>query len=181
MSSSDIAKVIKLHDVGKMVETMNQVKRVSYKSEIVPYVESLWFRTAAGLSEDDWSFLNLPRVRLEVADVLVQASKNGMYSNDRKVFVEYARRYVGSNDLDAARQAIIILGVNDDRGDQILLTSIGLEENNRTSDTALVLLAGMCLTDGESGDILSKLKSKKLRSLFAKARTSQQVLQANCK
>jgi hypothetical protein len=64
-------------DIDRIDKSLNDIKTMSYKGEILPFVADLWGQRKAKHSGLPWDVIETELVRVELADILLQAVKNG--------------------------------------------------------------------------------------------------------
>ena len=133
---------------------MNEVKGARYADHLMPILVRLWHGTDRyGI---DQNFLNHPRIRLEIADVLAQQDKNGYRGLDKAAFAQYAWGLVGSDDTQLANQAMLVLGIAGSAADMRLLEGMAEDISESRFRAAVIALAQNCNT---SDQLFEKLKS----------------------
>lgn len=102
--------------------------------------------------------MDSPRIRIEIADVLIQASNNGLIELDRREARAYSRQVAQGITADAKTTAILNLGLLGNPGDIQLLKEIALREDRQTFRAAVISPARMCGPDAEKA--LAEVRAK---------------------
>lgn len=133
---------------------MNDVKGAGYAGHLTPIFIDFWNGTE--LHGVDPNFLNHPRIRIEIADVLAQQEKNGYQGLDKAGFAQYARGLISSNDTQVANQAMLVLGIAGSAADMSLLESLAENIAESRFRAAVIALLHNCNT---TSALLEKLKA----------------------
>lgn len=133
---------------------MNDIKGARYAGHLTPIFIDFWNGT--DLHGVDKNFLNHPRIRLEIADVLAQQEKNGYQGLDKIAFTQYARSLISSNDTQVANQAMLVLGIAGSASDMSLLESLAENIAESRFRAAVIALLHNCNT---TSALLEKLKA----------------------
>ncbi len=133
---------------------MNDVKGARHAGHLTPIFIDFWNGT--DLHGVDKNFLNHPRIRLEIADVLAQQEKNGYQGLDKAAFAQYARGSISSNDTQVANQAMLVLGIAGSASDMSLLESLAENIAESRFRAAVIALLHNCNT---TSALLEKLKA----------------------
>jgi hypothetical protein len=151
-----LLKAIDAQKLDETVSTLNQVKQAQYRGDVLPLLLDLWNNDKQKYPNLPWSFVNLDVVRINIADVLVQAHRNGQVSVDSAAIHEFAKKVAtSSGDAQARSAAMLVLGIIDDPRDVSVLRSAALEERDLISTYALVSLGTMC--NGDAAKALDAL------------------------
>lgn len=143
-SIDDLRSAINSRDLDRIIEELNDVKRMRYKGEILPYVKALWDEREDVDRSLDWGVVTLPIVKLDLANILIQAIRNGMVDLEMGEFHAFVRDHVTSEDRAVARNALLTLSIVNDPADVPVLLSAAREQNPGTFGAAVVALSGMC-------------------------------------
>ena len=145
---------LRSQDFDRVVRTMNEVKGARYAGHLTPIFVGFWNGT--DLHGIDPNFLNHPRIRIEIADVLAQQDKNGYQGLDKTVFASYARGLISSSDTQVANQAMLVLGIAGGAADMSLLEGMAENIAEGRFRAAVIALAQNCNTTDE---LIEKLKA----------------------
>ena len=145
VSKEELVSVLRSKNFDKAIETFNRIKAMHYQGELLPVLSDLWYgRLDASLDE---SFVKSPRIRIEIADVLVQATNNGAKTGPLAELAQFARAMSDSTDTAVASQGILVMGEVNEQQDVAALTRIALREERFTFEAAVASLAHSCWVD----------------------------------
>jgi hypothetical protein len=151
------------------------------EAHLLPILVDVWDAKFEKYPQASREFASNARIRIEVADVLIQAYRNGALDGRgrERDIATYARKLSTSHDLDVARQAILVLGVVNDPVDVAFLTSLVQAEAVGTFGAATVSLSRNCATDQlKVKTVATNLRSGTNRDLLLNAWESNQRLRA---
>jgi hypothetical protein len=131
-------------NLDKIIVAANRIKRTAYQGELLPLLRRLWNADVEGLPPLDRNLIASKRLRIELADILIQADRNGSKDPQVAEYVRYARELVNDEDVDVARQAILVLGNLQDPSDMQRLKSIILLEDKATFRAAVNSFERIC-------------------------------------
>lgn len=154
VSEARLLDDLRSQDFDRVVRTMNDVKGARHAGHLTPIFIDFWNGT--DLHGVDKNFLNHPRIRLEIADVLAQQEKNGYQGLDKAAFAQYARGSISSNDTQVANQAMLVLGIAGSASDMSLLESLAENIAESRFRAAVIALLHNCNT---TSALLEKLKA----------------------
>ncbi len=160
VEQADLAAVIKSRNVDQILETLNKVKVMSYQGQILPYVLDLWNLRQDKYADLPWDVLSLDIVRLDIGNVLAQASRNGRIDVDSDAIHDFAYRLVRSADVDVASEAVWTLGIFDRSEDVAEIKSIALTAHRKLFHVAVISLTDMC--NEAAAKALTELESASL-------------------
>ena len=114
-------------------------------------------------------FLLKDRVRIELADALVQGVRNGRISGNSNAFVDFAKQKLASEDDFVTSRAILILG-GDHSGNNLELILRELKkEKEGTYRAAVLALSQQCDIDAiDVENFVEALKKEEVRAFFHK-------------
>lgn len=156
-SKQDFLQELRSDDIDHIVSIMNDVKRQRYKGELLPIIVDAWKGHVENLPEVNWSMLRTDRVRLELADILLQANRNGLIDLDKSEFEETIHEWIENQDRDVARQAVIVLSLIDNERNVSILTEVALGRP-KLFRAAVFSLSRMC--DPSAFQALSDIEEK---------------------
>lgn len=158
ISVTEAKEVLATNDLGSIVKVMNDIKRFN-TPELSAFAVDLWEKNSLKYPSLNWSIIASPRVRSEVANILIQADNNSLAKVNRDEIRIYAREMLMGTNEDAKRTNILTLGLIGNSGDISLLREIAGKEDPNTFRAAVIALAKMC---GKSGQ--DALKDIRLRT-----------------
>ena len=158
ISVLELKQALKSEDDKTIIQAMNLVKQNQRSNELMMFIIKLWMNDKQLYSDLPWRILNSDIVRVEIANVLVQASNNGLVKVNRDELRTYAKQVITGSDQMAKATAVSTLGLLGNSADINLLKNIALEENPRTFSSAILALSENC--DSKATSALNDVKSK---------------------
>lgn len=143
-SIDDLRAVLNSKDLDRIFEALNDVKRMPYKGEVLPYIVALWEQREEVDSSLNWQIVRLDVVRVELANILIQAIRNGLIDMGTGELHEFVRGHVISDDRALARNAILTLSIVNDPHDVPVLLDLAKRQHPMTFGAVVVSLSGMC-------------------------------------
>ncbi len=142
---NNLQAAFQARDLDKIIRVLNDIKGARYQGDVLPVVKALWKGDSKALEGIPPELVGYPIVRINLADILLQAYKNGMVNVDVREIHQYARETVKSDDYEVKVNAMFVLGSINDERDVGTLKDVALQT---TSDylfrSAVVSLAKMC-------------------------------------
>jgi hypothetical protein len=165
-----VIEVLKTDDADEIVRVMNELKRKQSSWELMDFTMELWNKNKTKYPELNWVMLESPVIRIEIADILVQANYNGYVKIEKKEINNYAREVINGPDQMAKSQAVSVIGTLKNEADIPLLRNVALEENPVTFTSAILALSSFCKDQGANAlnEINKKLKRTDSKKQFAK-------------
>src|SRR5690349_8661414 len=149
VSISELKQILQTEDEGEIVRAMNRVKRNQESHQLLMFVVDLWKGDQKQHADLPWGVVNSERIRIEVANVLAQASNNGLVKLNRDDLRKYARHVIAGSNEPAKSVALLTLGLINDPRDVKLLEEVALLENPQTYRAAVIALAESCHPSGD--------------------------------
>lgn len=135
---------LRTRDIDRIVKTLNDVKRMGYEGQILPFLVDLWSNQKAKYSELPWEIINSDIVRVDIANVLLQAQRNGRIQINDDELYEFLAKLLGSSDLQVAQNAILTLSLIDEPRSVEKILSAANRKNKWTFRSSFVALTSMC-------------------------------------
>jgi len=144
VSVKDLGAVLRSENLDAAVKTLNDIKWMSYKGEILPFVEDLWNLRKDKHPNVAWHIAEKPIIRLELANILLQARRNGTMKFDPSPMADLAAKQLASRDRWNHISAISVLGLTESEMavDEILKEA--KREDWNTFRMAVTSLVHMC-------------------------------------
>ena len=160
----ELISTLATQDFDRTISVMNRIKAMRYQGDILPLISEAWQLNLTNMPHVEREFVAHPRIRIEIADVLLQASRNGATGLEPSAYSSYARLNATSTDRDVAIHALLVLGVAGDAVDIPLLADILASENEATFRAAVHAFVQVCGVDDERvARIASRLRSRVLQ------------------
>ncbi len=144
VSVGELTDVLKTRDIDHILKTLNAVKRMAYQGEILPFVHDLWEGRKDKYPDLPWATINADIVRVNLADILLQAAANGKITVDKEKIHRYVSGLVNSKDSDVAVTAILALSPIDDEKDVGAILAVARQQKPATFRASVVALSQMC-------------------------------------
>jgi len=170
VNRAELIATLESKNFDSTVAMMNRVKMTHYQGDLIPLLMNLWDGNFAETPQVDKAFVGHPRIRLEVADVLLQASRNGSGFNlNPNDYVEYARKHATSEDAGVMQQAILVLDIANDPKDLPLLEKLIAEEKTSTYRVLSIAYTNNCAVTKEAVERVSAtMKNQEIREYLYK-------------
>lgn len=136
-------------DIDEMRRVLSSVRNMQYKGEVLPVLHDVWRNKREKYSKLDWTTLNKPIIRAELANILSQGWRNGVIRLDVAQLHSAAISMVDSEDVDVVLLALQTLEVFDDESDVKKIASIARKEEIGTFQMAISTLTLMCNVSAE--------------------------------
>ena len=174
MTAAELTKILRGNDYESSIKALNNVKGMRYSGHLVPTIVKLWNRDAiTGINKE---FISSPRIRIELADILLQLYRNGAQGLDAKAYEEYARSLIKSPDHDVARQAILVLGIANNPKDKNIFIEMFADKKNSHWRAAGLSLIANCATSHPTIQQLSTKVSNERSKFIQNAWEAQKNL-----
>lgn len=158
-------------NADQVMEVINDVKQLQYKGEFLPLIQDMYGRKKNKYPKMNWHVIELPVIRVELADVLLQANKNRLVKINVKQIQSELRSQITSSDTEVVQRALLALSIIDDESDIELISRFAAQENSGSFRQAVVALSQMC-----SPKAVTALKST---LVLMKESTSQDFIKQN--
>lgn len=170
VSRDELIAVLETKNFDLTILVMNRVKMTHYKGDLIPLLKNIWAGNLVDIPNINKEFVDHPRIRLEIANVLLQASRNDLgFDLEPNSYNEYARSLVHSKDEDVAIQAISILNIANNPADLPLLKKLVTEENSATFRIAVIAFTNnRAVTQIDVERVAEALKSSEIREYLNK-------------
>lgn len=141
----ELVHALQARNINQALDVLNKVRQSPYTGDVLPFLQSLWDLDDKTLSEFQISkaIVEQPMLRINIADVIVQAVKNGQWNAPLVDIQSYARQIVTGRDKQAAASALLVLGRTDAPRDAKLIEGIALHDRSLFRP-AVLSLAMMC-------------------------------------
>ena len=144
LTTERVMEAIESGSEHRVLVTIGSAKRRT-EDGVMQLLRDLWERPIEQYPELDWDLLNRESVRVELAVVLADVSRQNRVNVSLEPILEQLRQSAEfSPDETVQRKAIFSVGLFDDPHDVPLLLQLTSSENERTFRMAVGALAGMC-------------------------------------
>lgn len=135
---------LETRNIDRVGKSLNDIKTMSYKGQILPFVADLWEQRKDKHPGLPWDVIGSEIVRVDLADILLQAVKNGRMKMDPQPMHRLVSGLITSNDPDVARKAIGALSIVDDETDVDGIHQVAKQKDPATFRVAVMTLSSMC-------------------------------------
>jgi|CXWL01.1.fsa_nt_gi hypothetical protein len=135
---------LQTRDIDRIGKTLNDVKQMKYQGQILPFLVDLWSNQKAKYPELQWEIINSDIVRVDIANVFLQAQRNGRIQINDDELYEFLEKLLGSSDLQVAQNAILTLSLIDEPRSVEKILSAANRKNKWTFRSSFVALTSMC-------------------------------------
>lgn len=147
-NKDDLVAALKAKNIDRALASLNEIKRSQYKGDVLPFLKAIWSESV--VIDIPREILNLNIIRINVADVLVQAHNNGLTDAPLNDIRSFARSLLDrrdkERDVEAMSTAIFVLGHIDNSEDTTLLRKTALQGNDYLFRSSVIALLMMCNT-----------------------------------
>lgn len=144
VTNAELRAVFESGNIDDIVITLNTVKQMSYKGEILTLLTKIWQTNYWSDAENLKYVALLPIVRMEVANVLLQAERNGLIIFDPADARSETLAHIESQDVALLGVVISNLSIIDNNNDVEPIKQIALRRNPSTFRSAVLGLSTMC-------------------------------------
>ncbi len=141
--TTKLTEALRENNVEMVLSLINDAKELSYQGEIIPFMYSLW--EGEKLPTDiSPTLIKKDIIRINIADLLVQAAKNGLVKINEKEFQVFAQKVLSSGDAEVISSALFVLAHIDDPNDVNRIEPFVLSKSEYLFRSATLSLAMMC-------------------------------------
>ena len=173
----ELTKELNTRNIDRIVKALNTVKRMSYQGKILPFIRDLWDGREDKYPDLPWKTVNVDIVRVEIANILLQAAVNGKIEIDTEKLHKFVSSLIDSADVEVSRIAILTVSLIDDERDVGKIFSIAKQQKKRTFRASVLALAKMCNSAASVAlDQLEKhVENSESKSFIAETRDSMEA------
>lgn len=140
-----LAGVMEHGSTDEIISALNQAQMLNYQGEVLPFIQDLYLKKKEKYPKVNWREIELPIVRVKLANVLLQARRNSIIRFDVTSMHAELRRALQTSDRQVVWSAITTIAFIDDDNDVDLIYSFALHEDDTvTFRTAVSALLEMC-------------------------------------
>ena len=144
VSVEELTAELKTKDIDRILKALNTVKQMTYQGEILPFIRDLWDSRKEKYPELPWDTINTDIVKVDIANILLQAAANGKTKIDKEKVHQFVAGLISSSDVDVARNAILTLSLIDDAKDVGGILAIAKQKKKGTFKASVIALSKMC-------------------------------------
>lgn len=143
-SAEELQKILQQRDASTLSESLNKVKKLGASRDGLQLLEKVWAGDQSQYPELAWQAIADPEVRLNLVDILLQASKNGEIEREPADMHDFVRNTLSTGSPKLVGQAAITLSTFDRDDDVPALEQIALQRDSRTLRSTTIALSRMC-------------------------------------
>lgn len=149
-SAEELQKILQQRNASTLSESLNKVKKLGATRDGLQLFEQVWAGNQSQYPELAWETIADPGVRLNLADILLQAAKNGDIAREPADAHDFVRNTLDTGSPKLVGQAAITLSTFDRDEDVPALERIALQRDSRTFNSIVVALSRMCATGADA-------------------------------
>jgi hypothetical protein len=143
-TAEELQRILQERDASTLSQSLNKVKKLAATRDGVQLLEQVWAGNQSQYPELAWQTIADPQVRLDLVDLLVQASNNGEIEREPSDMHEFARNVLSTGSPKLVGQAAITLSLFERDDDVSALEQVALKRDSRTFRSIVIALARMC-------------------------------------
>ncbi len=143
-SAEELQEILQERDASTLSQSLNKVKKLGASRDAVQLLEQVWSGDQSRYPGLAWQTIEDPQVRLDIVDLLVQASNNGEIEREPADMHEFARNVLSTGSPKLVGQAAITLSLFERDDDVSALEKIALQRDSRTFRSIVIALSRMC-------------------------------------
>jgi hypothetical protein len=156
-SRDELVSALESKDLDRTLEVIGRIGDMHDEEDVLPVLKKIWNNDLSDLPQVDSAFVNQPIVRMEVAAVLLQTSRDSLSADlDPHAYISYARKYIASRDTAVVEEALTVLTMAHDPQDAPLFAAVLAQENPATYKAASLAYANNCAVTKDALDQLAK-------------------------
>lgn len=164
--------ILKSRNIDKIIETMNDIKKLANEKKILNVVIDLWAKNDEKYPDLPWDIITTDVVRLELADILIQAKKNRVIDLEISSMHTFVSRLIQGDDYRTKLQALLVLPLFNDPRDVPIILDVIKTPGSAWFRAGVRTLAAMCNDSAKAAlDELEKsLADPKEKRIFIETR-----------
>ncbi|MEO3431067.1 hypothetical protein AAFN88_19590 [Pelagibius sp. CAU 1746] len=144
VTREELTAALNSKDIDGILMVTNAIKRMRHKDSILPVVQAVWRQDRRALPDVDWETASFPAVRVEMANILLQADRNGLLDADVAGIATYLRGRMADTSGHTLGQVILTLGLLDTAEDVPAIYAVAEQQDSPTFGAAVIALSRMC-------------------------------------
>lgn len=149
-SAEELQKILQQRNASTLSESLNKVKKLGATRDGLQLLEQVWAGNQSQHPDLAWQTIADPGVRLNLADILLQAAKNGDITREPADVHDFVRSTLDTGSPNLVGQAAIILSTFDRDEDVAALERIALQRDSRTFRSIIIALSRMCASAADA-------------------------------
>lgn len=143
-SAEELQKILQQRNASTLSESLNKVKKLGATRDGLQLLEQVWNGNQSQYPEFAWQTITDPGVRLDLADILVQAARNGEIESEPADAHQFAIDLVNTQPPKLVNQALTMLSTFERDEDVAVIEKVALRRDQRTFRSAVAALSSMC-------------------------------------
>ncbi len=144
VSIAELKDVLRSENYDPINKTLNDVKSMSNRKGILPFIRDLWELRKDRYTDVPWNVVNDDIVRLGLADVLLQARSNRIIEFDPNDMSAFAVGRLRAPSVRVRTAAMFVLAVSETDQAVTELFKVAKREHSDTYRAAILALIEMC-------------------------------------
>lgn len=146
VSVEDLKADLQTRDIDRIVKALNVVKQMKYQGQVLPFLVDLWTNQKDKYPDLQWEIINSDIVKVDIANVLLQAQRNGRIQIDKGSVYEFVASLLDSSDVQVAQNAILTLSLIDEPRSAERILSAANRKNKWTFRSSFLALTSNAST-----------------------------------
>jgi hypothetical protein len=143
-SAEELKKILQRQNASALSESLNKVKKLGATRDGLQLLEQVWAGNQSQHPDLAWQTIADPEVRLNLADILVQAARNGEIESEPADAHQFALDVVNTQPPKLVNQALTMLSIFERDEDVAVIEKVALRHDQRTFRSAVAALSSMC-------------------------------------
>jgi hypothetical protein len=143
-SAEELQKILQQRSAATLSESLNKVKKLGATRDGLQLLEQVWAGNQSQYPAIAWEAIADPGVRLNLADILQQAAKNGDITSEPADVHDFVRNMLDTGSPKLVSQAAITLATFDRDEDVTAPERIAVQRDSQTFRSIVIALARMC-------------------------------------
>ena len=143
-SAQELRQILQQREASSLSKSLNKAKKLGIFRDGAQLLEQVWSGDQSLYPELAWQAIADPQVRLDLVDLLVQASKNGEIEHEPAGMHDFVQSVLSTGSPKLVGQAAITLSLFDRDDDVPTLEQIALQRNSGTFRSIVIALSRMC-------------------------------------
>ncbi|MHB8474183.1 MAG: hypothetical protein ACYDC8_15305 [Gammaproteobacteria bacterium] len=146
-NDENIRQALASKNLDQLITVLNEIKSSVYQGDVLPLIQTLWKRDKVAEPNIHWDMVEYDIVRINLADILVQARNNGLIDTEIDDLHKYAVSMLDSKDSAVVSSAVMVLAQIDDKNDVSKIKKIALSRPGYLFRSSILSLSMMCNSD----------------------------------
>ncbi|HEY9200986.1 MAG TPA: hypothetical protein VIQ81_05265 [Gammaproteobacteria bacterium] len=149
IEKNELIQSLESRNIDIIVQALNDIKSMRYSGDILPLIKDLWEGKEEKWPDVPFDVVEKPIIKIELADILLQARSNGLIEINVDQYQNYLRNILSSKDLKVVANAVLILSGIEDKDDIPLILNVAKKNNQVTFRAAILALSTMCIPEAD--------------------------------